>query len=88
MKAVLSDDTSRDAEDVQVELWRAMSARDKAALVTALCRSADQMAMAGVRRRHPGASDRECFLRLASLKLGSDLARRVYPDIEDLDDLA
>jgi hypothetical protein len=47
--------------------------------------AADTMALAGIRLRHPGASPREQFLRLASVKLGRDLARQVYPEIEQLD---
>jgi hypothetical protein len=44
------------------------------------------MALAGIRQRHPQASARECVLRLARLKLGPELARRVYPDLGDLSD--
>jgi hypothetical protein len=43
------------------------------------------MAAAGVRQRHPDASPREQFLRLAVVILGSTLARRAYPDIGVLD---
>lgn len=57
-----------------------MSAADKAALVTGLTRAACAMAAAGVRQRHPEASPREHFLRLAVILLGADLARRAYPD--------
>jgi hypothetical protein len=44
-----------------------------------------QLALAGLRRRYPAASPREHQLRLAELLLGSDLARRAYPAIADLD---
>jgi hypothetical protein len=62
-----------------------MSATQKADLITALNRAAREMALAGVRQRYPGASDREVFLRLAILTLGLDLARRAYPEIDRLD---
>lgn len=88
LRGVLSADTTREAEDIQVERWRAMSVQEKAQLVTALCQAADAMAHAGIRLRYPGASDRECFLRLAVLKLGAELARRVYPELNDLSDLS
>jgi hypothetical protein len=50
---VLSADTTRDAEDAQVARWRAMSVDQKARLIVALCRTADTMALAGIRQRHP-----------------------------------
>lgn len=60
-----------------------MSAAGKAALVTGLTSAAYTMAMAGVRQRHPEASPREQFLRLAIVTLGPDLASRAYPEIAD-----
>lgn len=79
-----SADTSPAAEDVQLLLWRKMSTTQKAQLVTGLSQSVDAMARAGIRHRHPDASARECFLRLAVLKLGVDLAARAYPEMADL----
>ena len=57
-----------------------MSAAQKAALVSGLTRAACEMTWAGVRHRHPDASPREQFLRVAIIVLGSDLAVRAYPD--------
>jgi hypothetical protein len=74
-------DTAAEAGRLQIDAWRAMSLEDKAALVAGLCRSTRALALAGVRRRHPDASERECFLRLAALTLGTDLACRVYPEL-------
>ena len=48
--------------------------------------AADALALAGIRLRYPGASEREQFLRLACLKLGRDLAKQAYPEIEQLDE--
>ena len=82
-RAVLSADTTRDAEDIQVERWRTMLVDEKADLITTMCQMVDAMAVTGIRLRHPDISDHECFLRLAVLKLGADLARRVHPAIND-----
>jgi hypothetical protein len=82
--ASLSLDTSLEIERRQIERWRQMSAADKAALVSGMTQAAYELALAGVRHRHPDASSREHFLRLAIITLGSALARRVYPDIADL----
>jgi hypothetical protein len=78
--ALLSADTSRDAEAIQIELWRRMSSVDKARAVTSSSRAAQELSLVGIRLRHPEASQRECFLRLAALKLGPSLALRVYPE--------
>jgi hypothetical protein len=76
----LSLDTSPDIERRQIESWRRMSPAQKAALVTGLTRAAWEMTSAGVRQRHPGATPREQFLRVAIIVLGPDLACLAYPD--------
>lgn len=73
-------DTSPADLDFQAEIWRRMSPAEKIALVESMNRSVHRLATAGIRLRHPGASERECALRLAILTLGPDAARRVYPD--------
>ncbi|MFB3853881.1 MAG: hypothetical protein ACE148_08675 [Vicinamibacterales bacterium] len=80
MRASLSLDTATDVERRQVEGWRRMSAADKAAIVTGLTRAAFDLTAAGVKQRHPGASPREVFLRVAVVVLGPELASRAYPD--------
>jgi hypothetical protein len=82
--AVLTHDTSDAAERMQVELWRRMSPSEKLRLVAALNRAVEALALRGIRLRHPGASDHECMLRLAILKLGRRLACRVYPEASGL----
>jgi hypothetical protein len=83
--ASLSPDTPPEIERRQIDGWRRMSAADKAATVTGLTRAVYELALAGVRQRHPHASPREQFLRLAVLTLGRDLACRAYPEIAVLD---
>lgn len=80
MHTPLSVDTSPDIERLQVEAWRQMSPSQKAATVTGLTRAAYAMAWAGVRQRHPEATAREHFLRIAVIVLGPDLAVAAYPD--------
>jgi len=74
-------DTSERAALLQIDLWRRMSAEEKAGLVGGLTRSVQELCLAGIRERHPLASERECLLRLAVIKLGPELACRVYPEI-------
>ena len=81
---MLASDTSRASEEVQIALWRRMSPVDKARAVSEISRAVQELSLAGIRRRHPGASERECMFRLAILKLGRTLACRVYPDAASL----
>jgi len=84
MSAVLSQDSSREAEQTQVELWRVMSPQQKVRIVGEISLAVEELSLAGIRRRHPAASERECLLRLALLKLGPELACKVYPEVADL----
>jgi hypothetical protein len=80
----LAADTPVEVEDRQIEAWRRMSTAEKAALVAGLTNAALEMTKAGLRERYPEASERELFLRLAVLTLGTDLADRAYPDARSL----
>jgi len=77
----LSMDTSPEIEHLQIKRWRRMTPAQKAAVVSGLTQAVHDLALAGIRLRHPQASGREQFLRLALITLGSDLAGRAYPDI-------
>lgn len=74
----LSRDTDPIVEDMLFERWRRLSPREKAAIVSAWCRAAQDAAIAGIRERHPEASDREIRLRLASLRLDRETMIRVF----------
>jgi hypothetical protein len=80
----LNLDTSADVEQQQIERWRQMSTTEKAALISGLTNATFVMARAGVQQRHPNASPREVFLRLAVVTLGPELARRAYPEVAAL----
>ena len=82
--AILSADTSADVERLQIEAWRRMSPLEKAETLSQATRDALTLARLGVRQRHPNASERECFLRLAALQLGPVLVRQVYPDASEI----
>lgn len=76
----LSLDTSPEIERRPVESWRQMSPARNAEMVTSLTRAAYAMTWAGVRQRHPAATPREHFLRVAVIVLGPDLAPATCPD--------
>jgi hypothetical protein len=86
-KAILSADTTAEIEDRQIEAWRRMSPAQRLQVVSDASRAATSLALAGIRRRYPDASERECFLRFAAIRLGVDTTCRIYPDASALLDL-
>ena len=71
-------DTSPEIEAVLIDGYRRMSPAEKLARVGALNRAVQQLALAGIRARHRGVSDREARLRLAALWLDRDTMMRVF----------
>ena len=81
LSGALSVDTTRYAERLQVMAWRSMSSVERAQLVAGATRTVRAIALAGLRQRHPGASESEIVARLALLTLGPGLAHRAYPQL-------
>jgi hypothetical protein len=71
-------DTSAAAQAAVDQRYAEMSFAEKAERVRAVTLAANQMALAGLRLRHPKKSQRELLLALARLRLGDDLVDRVY----------
>ena len=71
-----SPDTDPAAEERQIEAWRRMTPAEKLHVVSELVRASEELALAGIRQRHPGATGRELELRLAALRLDRDLMLR------------
>jgi hypothetical protein len=86
-RAILSADTSVEIEDRQIDAWRRLSPAERLRLASEASRAATTLSLAGIRRRYPHATERECFLRLAAIRLGIDTVRRIYPDAAALSDL-
>jgi hypothetical protein len=87
-KAILSADTTAEIEQRQIEAWRRLSPAERLRLVRDTTRAVTNLSLAGIRLRHPHASERECFLRLAAIRLGIQTTRRIYPDAAGLPDLS
>lgn len=71
-------DTSPEAEEILFAYWRDAPVWEKWRKMAQLNRANRLLALAGLRRRHPGASEEELRRRLADLILGPELARRAY----------
>jgi hypothetical protein len=76
--ATLSADTSPHIEQMQIERLRQMPAWRKLALVGEMNRTVRDLALTGLRQRHPHDTPAQRQRRLADLLLGPELAARVY----------
>ena len=68
-----SPDTSFEIEQRLIAHWRTLSPAEKLRIADDLRRTADQLALGGLRLRHPDASTEELALQLAALKYGRQL---------------
>lgn len=78
-------DTHPQMEALQIKLLREVPAWRKMEMLVSLNASAQELALAGLRRRYPNACDAEIRRRLADLLLGEDLARKAYGESEYAD---
>jgi len=74
----LAEDTHPEAERVLIELLRGASPARKVAVVLSANRTARELALTGLRERHPGESPARPRRRLADLWLGPELAAKAY----------
>ena len=72
------DDTSADARRVQRALYASMSPAEKLKRMSELTLAVNQLALAGLTARYPHESQQQLLLRLARLRLGTDVVDRVY----------
>jgi hypothetical protein len=78
-------DTSRAAHEAQIEAYRRMGVSGRAAATFSLIELARQMALAGIRTRHPDYDLGQIHLAYARLVLGDELVRRAWPDRDLVD---
>ncbi len=82
MSAYYSD-THPNMEALQIRLLRETPSWKKMKMMVDLNESAQKLALAGLRTRHPEANEKELRRRLADLLLGEDVAFKVYGDIDN-----
>lgn len=75
------EDTSPEAWEVMLGIYRQMSPDDKLQQTFALSKFLRAVCEAGIRADYPQASDREVFLRVTERTLGKELFSRVYGDV-------
>jgi hypothetical protein len=74
----LAADTDPAAERVQLAIYRAMTPVRKLQLVLEAIHLSRDLALAGLRARHPAAGPDDLRRRLYGLELGEELATKVY----------
>jgi hypothetical protein len=82
MAAIFSD-TSPETERVLFAMLRDMQPWRKLEMVAQLNQTARDLALVGLRERHPHAAPEELRRRLADIILGPELAARVYGPITE-----
>ena len=72
------NDTSPQALRAQYEIYRRMSPGRKLELVFQTCRTGRELALAGLKMRHPDATDEQLWRLWARQHLGSELFEAAY----------
>ena len=73
-----SPDTSPEAEQVLIDLLRRAPAWRRLQLADRMSATVRELCLAGLRSRHPNASEVEMRRRFADIHLGTDLAAKVF----------
>lgn len=79
---ILYPDTDPEAERIQLEIYRRMPPWKKMQLVVEANDFSRTLVLAGLRSRHPDASEDEIRRRFLGLWLGEDLATEVYGPLD------
>lgn len=79
--SALFPDTHPRMEALQIQLWRQASPTRKMNMLAQLNKSAQMLALAGLRTQYAQASESEIRRRLAGLLLGEESACKVYGEI-------
>lgn len=66
-----------EAQRVRDEILRRLSFADRMRMVDELTATVQELALNGLRSRHPSASEEEIFFRFSEMVLGPALAERV-----------
>ena len=80
--------TSPGARATVLEIYRKMPTWRKVELVEDANRTARQLAMIGLRSRHPGESTERLRRRLLGLVLGKELATKIYGPLQEAGETA
>jgi hypothetical protein len=80
-----SDDTADEARRVQLATYRRLGGAGRTEAMFRLNELARELALAGIRSRHPEYDEEDVRRALVCLKYGPELARAVFPGRDRLD---
>lgn len=83
MPSPYTTDTSTEAAEIQLDLWRAMSGQERIEKVSALSVQLRNMAFDAIRRRHSEFSDEQVRLKFIELTYGKELAAGVAAHLKE-----
>lgn len=75
---MISRDTSPESQRVLSDIYRNMPLAQKAQQVFSACQFGRQLAIAGIKQRHPEANDKQIWQLWARQNLGDELYEEVY----------
>lgn len=78
-----SPDTSPQAQQVLIELYRKMPPDIKFKRIFEAYQTGKMLAMAGLRERYPDAGEKKIWYLWAKQHLGDDLFEKVYGEVPD-----
>ena len=77
-------DTTQEAEEIQLDIFRRMGPERRLQAGLALSRICRELLREGVRRRHPDYDERQVRLAVIRLTLPDDLFSAAYPEARDI----
>jgi hypothetical protein len=72
-------DTSQEAHELQLRLYRAMTPEQRSELALRMSDDIRRIAAEGIRQRHPGYSERDVGRALLALLYGRQASEKVWP---------
>ena len=79
MSRMRARDTSRDAHEHQLRIYRSMKDEERAGLALQMSDDIRRIAAEGIRQRHPEYGDHEVKRALVALLYGVEAAAKVWP---------
>ncbi len=75
---MIPNDTTAEAQSVMNDIYRNMSLTQKAQQLFSACQFGRQLAIAGLKQRHPEADEKQIWRLWARQNLGDELFEEVY----------